>query len=69
MVHHLDPARSEQLGPLLALYPGSVRWLWTSAGGELTVVFESGAVLTVSPDPIAPAWSLGNVYCLPVRQA
>ena len=62
VVHHLSPQHSEGLGPLVALYPGSVRWMWTSPGGELRVVFQSGAVLTVSPDPVDTAWSVGNVY-------
>jgi hypothetical protein len=64
-LHHLDPHRTRTLGPLLGLYPSTVRWVWTSAGGDLTAVFESGAALTVSPDPTLRAWSLGNVYCLP----
>jgi hypothetical protein len=62
VVHHLSPQRWDALGPLVALYPSSVRWLWTSAAGELTVVFHHGAVLTVSPDPTTTAWSVGNVY-------
>jgi hypothetical protein len=61
MVHHLSPRRWAGLGPLVALYPGSARWLWTSAEGELTVVFHGGAVLAVPPDPVTPAWSVGNV--------
>ena len=39
VVHHLSPQRWDALGPLVALYPGSVRWLWTSPEGELTLVF------------------------------
>lgn len=62
VVHHLSPQRWDALGPLVALYPGSVRWLWTSAEGELTLVFHHRAVLTVSPDPSSTAWSVGNVY-------
>ena len=61
-VHHLSPFRSATLGPLVALYPSSVRWLWTSAEGALTLVFDHGAVLTVPPDPVDPAWSVGNVF-------
>ena len=44
VVHHLNPQRWDALGPLVALYPSTMRWLWTSADGELTVVFESGAM-------------------------
>jgi hypothetical protein len=65
VLHHLDPRRWKALGPLLGLYPSSIRWVWTSAAGVLTAVFDSGAALTVSPDPTIRAWSLGNVYCLP----
>jgi hypothetical protein len=61
-VHHLSPQRWGALGPLLALYPSSVRWLWTSADGELTVVFHHGAVLTVTPDGSNTAWSVGSSY-------
>jgi hypothetical protein len=64
VVHHLSPQRWNALGPLVALYPGSVRWMWTSAEGELTLVFHHRAVLTVSPDLSSPAWSVGNVYAL-----
>ncbi len=65
VVHHLDPRHWNHLGPLVALYPSTVRWVWTSAVGELTAVFEGGAALSVSPDPIVRAWTLGTVYCLP----
>jgi Family of unknown function (DUF6188) len=61
----LDPERREALGPLVALFPGSLRWLWTSAQGELTALFQSGAKITVAPDPVAKAWSVGSVYCVP----
>jgi hypothetical protein len=64
-VYHLDPQRREALGPLAALFPGSLRWLWTSAEGELTAVFRNGARLTVAPDPVSKAWSVGTVYCVP----
>ena len=62
VVHHLSPQRWDALGPLVALYPRSVRWLWTSAQGELKAVFQHGAVLTVPTDPANTAWSVGNVY-------
>ncbi len=61
VVHRLHPRRWGALGPLVALYPGSARWLWASVEGELTLVFEHGAVLTVPPDPASTAWSVGNI--------
>jgi hypothetical protein len=64
-VHRLDPRRREVLGPLLALFPGALRWLWTSSEGELAAVFQSGAQLTVSPDPVSKAWSVGSVHGVP----
>ena len=60
-----SPQRWDGLGPLVALYPGSVRWMWISPGGELRLVFQSGAVLTVAPDPATTAWSVGSVYAEP----
>jgi hypothetical protein len=68
VTHHLDPRRWDALGPLAALFPGSLRWLWTSAQGALTGVFQSGARVRVTPDPVTRAWSVGTVYCLPSRQ-
>lgn len=65
VTHHLDPQRWEALGPLLALFPGTMRWLWTSAQGALTAVFQSGARVTVTPDAVTRAWTVGDVYCLP----
>ena len=51
--HLLDPRRHDALGPLVALYPGTVRWLWTSAEGELTLVFHARANGPGAPDPPA----------------
>jgi uncharacterized protein DUF6188 len=65
VTHRLDPRRTDALGPLLSLFPGSLRWLWTSADGVLTAVFENGATLTVGPDPLREAWSVGSLYCPP----
>ena len=65
VVHRLHPRRWDALGPLVALYPSAARWLWASVDGELTLVFEHGAVLTVSPDPVSTAWSVGNVLARP----
>ena len=49
----------------MALFPSTMRWLWTSAEGELNAVFESGAKVKVTPDAMSKAWSVGNVYCMP----
>ena len=68
-VHRLDPRRREALGPLLALFPGALRWLWTSAEGELAAVFQSGAKVTVPPDPVSKAWSVGRAHGIPDRPA
>jgi hypothetical protein len=65
VIHRLDPQRWDALGPLVAMFPGTLRWLWTSPDGELTAVFRDGSTLTVSPDPVSRAWSVGNVSCLP----
>jgi hypothetical protein len=64
-VHHLDPHRWEALGPILGLYPGTMRWLWTTVDGALTAVFEGGAKVIVNPDTASKAWSVGSVYCMP----
>jgi hypothetical protein len=58
-VHRLDPQQRSTLGPLLALFPGSLRWLWASAGGELTALFDNGAKVAVATDPVGKAWSVG----------
>jgi Family of unknown function (DUF6188) len=65
LTHRLDPQRWDALGPLVALFPGTLRWLWTSPHGQLTAVFKNGATVTVVPDPVSKAWSVGNVSCLP----
>ena len=65
VTHVLDPRRWDALGPFVSLYPGTIRWLWTSAGGELSAVFTSGATVTVSPHPAARAWSVGSISCRP----
>jgi hypothetical protein len=69
IVHNLDPQRWDALGPLVALFPGTVRWLWTSIRGDLTAVFEGGARVTVTPDAMSKAWSVGSVYCMPGGRA
>lgn len=65
VVHRLDPQRWDALGPLVAMFPGTLQWLWTSPEGALTAVFRGGSTLTVAPDPVSRAWSVGNVSCLP----
>jgi hypothetical protein len=65
LVYRLDPRNSNQLGPFVSLFPGTIRWLWTSAGGRLTAVFRSGARVTVTPDAVIKAWSVGSVYSMP----
>jgi hypothetical protein len=64
-VHHLNPRQWDALGPLVGLYPATMRWLWTSAEGELTAIFENGAKVKVTPDAMSKAWSVGSVYCMP----
>jgi len=58
IVHRLDPQRVEGLGPLLALFPGTARWLWAAPDGYLQLVFEHGARLRVAPGGPAGAWAL-----------
>ena len=67
-LHHLNPLRSDALGPFVGLFPSTMRWLWTSAEGELTGVFEGGATMRVIPESMTKAWSVGNVYCMPSPQ-
>lgn len=62
VVHRLDPHLRAGLGPLLAVFPGAARWLWTTARGELTVAFESGTKIVVAPDPVIDAWSVGSPH-------
>jgi Family of unknown function (DUF6188) len=59
-VHFLDPRRHDALGPFVALYPGTVRWLWASADGEMTVEFENGNTVRVPPVLADWAWSVGG---------
>ena len=63
--HRLDPRRTDTLGPILVLYPGTVRWLWATAEGDLQAVFESGSRLLVPTDRTGTSWSVGNVYSVP----
>jgi len=54
--HRLDPHRHDTLGPLLATYPGTARWLWASPTGELTLVFMQGQRLIVPGPAVRSAW-------------
>jgi len=63
--HRLDPRRTDTLGPLLVLYPGTVRWLWAGPEGDLRAIFEDGSRLVVPTDRSGTSWSVGNVYSVP----
>ena len=58
--HQLDPHPQASLGPLLATYPGTARWLWASPDGELTLVFMQGQRLVVPGPAVRSAWSVGS---------
>lgn len=64
-VHVLDPRERQHLGPLLALYPGTVDRLVMAPDGTLEATFGGGAVLTVPPDPRYEAWSVAGFWCVP----
>ena len=56
--YHCDPGRPDTLAPLLALYPGTARWLWVGRDGTLTLEFMQGQRLTVpAPVPVV-TWSV-----------
>jgi len=59
--HELDPRRPDTLGPLLATYPGTARWLWASPDGELTLVLMQGQRLVVPGPAVRSAWSVGDM--------
>ena len=61
VARHLDPHRQDTLGPILATYPGTVRWIWASPGGELTIVFMQGQRLVAPGPSVRSAWSVGGV--------
>jgi len=58
--HRLDPRRPETLGPLLALYPGTARWLWATPDGRLVLVLMQGQRLVVPGPAVRSAWSVGD---------
>jgi hypothetical protein len=57
--YHLDPKRPDTLGPLLAVYPGTARWLHASPGGELVLVLMQGQRLVVPGPAVRLAWVVG----------
>lgn len=66
----LDPEDRAALGPVLALYPDSLRAASADDRGTLSLRFESGASITVRQDPRYEAWQVngpGNylVVCTP----
>jgi Family of unknown function (DUF6188) len=58
--HLLDPRRHDTLGPLLATYPGTARWLWASPDGRLTLVFMQGQRLVAPGPTVRSAWSISG---------
>jgi hypothetical protein len=68
--HPLDPAARDRLGPLLGIYPDSLRSGHVGPDGTLRLDFASGAAITVPSNPQYEAWSIvgpGNalVVCSP----
>jgi hypothetical protein len=66
----LDPAARDGLGPLLGVYPDSLRSGHVDPDGTLRLDFASGASITVPSSPRYEAWSIvgpGNalVVCSP----
>ncbi len=57
--YYLDPHRHDTLGPLLATYPGTARWLWAAPDGTLNLVFMQGQRLVVPGPAVRSAWSVG----------
>ena len=59
--HRLDPARTETLGPLLAVYPGVARWLYASPDGGLVLALVQGQRLVVPGPAVRRSWVVGPV--------
>ena len=57
--HRLDPARPETLGPLLAVYPATARWLYASPDGGLVLVLRGGPRLVVPGPAVRRSWFVG----------
>ena len=53
---NLDPEDRDSLGPILTLYPDSLRSASIDSGGTLRLEFVSGAEITVPQDPHYEAW-------------
>jgi hypothetical protein len=66
----LDPADRSNLGPLLALYPDSLASASIDEHAALSLMFASGASITVRQDPCYEAWQINGpdgylVVCTP----
>ena len=57
--HRLEPARPETLGPLLAVYPATARWLYSSPDGGLVLVLQQGQRLVVPGPAVRRSWFVG----------
>ena len=60
----LDPEATESLAPALALLRRPLRSLTMTRGGELTVEFGDGAVVTARPHPRLDAWEVQGAGAL-----
>lgn len=54
----LDPEDRASLGPVLALWPGTVQSATVGADQVLRLVLTSGAVIVVAPDRSYEAWQV-----------
>jgi hypothetical protein len=68
--HALDPEDRDQLGPLLGVYPDSLRSGRVDADGTLRLNFASGASIAVPSDPQYEAWNIVGpgsalIVCMP----
>jgi hypothetical protein len=57
--HRLDPARPQTLGPLLAVYPATARWLYATPDGGLVLVLLQGQRLVVPGPAVRRSWVVG----------
>jgi hypothetical protein len=64
-IANLDPRNRAALGPLLSIYPDAAQEVGMAPDGTLTVVFESGATLSVPPDPNYESWHICGFDCPP----
>jgi len=56
--HRLDPGDRAGLGPVLALFPGTVVSILAGPDSVLEVTFAGGARISVAPHPAYEAWSI-----------